>query len=91
MRWGRKRARFPRRFDFIPDFDLTVPRRPKGKIKERPEFRQPEPPKAPIEKRLEKRLEEMNRRLEQLRKSIEELREKRPRLKKEAKENGDKE
>lgn len=35
-----------------------------------------------LEERLEKRLDEMNRRIEQLRKSIDELREKRPRLKK---------
>jgi membrane-associated protease RseP (regulator of RpoE activity) len=39
----------------------------------------PEPPEGPLEKRLERRIEEMNRRIEQLRKSIEELREKRSR------------
>ncbi len=59
-----------RGFDFVPN--LGVPVRPDDQLEDRPEFR--EVPRGPLEKRMEKRMEDMNRRMEELRKSVDELR-----------------
>lgn len=59
-----------RGFNFVPN--LIAPGPPNDQLKDRPGFH--EVPKGPLEKRMEKRMEDMNRRMEELRKSIDELR-----------------
>lgn len=71
-------------FDYVPDW--TPPGWREGPQKERPA-----PPADALQRRIEKRIEEMNQRIENLRKSIEELRKGRPRLEGAPKETPDEE
>ncbi len=64
-------------FDFVPD---RGPEMPTPEADDSPASPEQALPAAPLESRVEKRIQSLERRLDQMRKSIDEMRENRPRL-----------